>query len=342
MNSRLAEECQRSFYKELYHMDRPGYSVVTDETTGKIYVKKELRIYDRKVYEYLKAHQCPYITAVYEVWENDGTLTVIEEYIQGDTLSLLLEKRTLSDDRKKDILLQVCDALGFLHEAEPPIIHRDVKADNIMVAENGTAYLIDYNAAKFYHKNQSRDTILLGTEGSAAPEQYGFRQSDARTDIYGVGILIQEMFPDDDSMQKIAEKATRMEPSQRYQTVRDMKRAIERCQERRYKINIPGFRTGHLWKMMIAIMGYLLILYCGLSLQVEHPKSGADIWLNRIIFLLMSGALVDLYTGWTPLFQNFPLMRSEKTSLRIAGYILGSLMIIVFGFMILILFENFM
>lgn len=342
MNSRLAEECQRSFYKELYHMDRPGYSVVTDETTGKIYVKKELRIYDRKVYEYLKEHRCPYIPAVYEVWENDGTLTVIEEYIQGDTLSLLLEKRALSDDRKKEILLQVCDALSFLHGAEPPIIHRDVKADNIMVTENGTAYLIDYNAAKFYRNNQSRDTILLGTEGSAAPEQYGFRQSDARTDIYGLGILIQEMFTDDDSMQKIAEKATRMEPDQRYQTVRDMKRAIERRQEHRYKINIPGFRTGHLWKMIIAIMGYLLILYCGLSLQVEHPKSIADTWLNRIIFLLMSGCLVDLYTGWTPIFRKFPLMQSERTSLRIAGYILSSLIIIAFGFMVLILLENFM
>lgn len=319
-------------------MDRPGYSVVTDETTGRIYVRKELKIYDRRVYEYLKEHKNPHIPAVCEVWEKEGALEVLEAFIQGDTLRQLQEQRRLSEEQKRDILLQICDALNFLHSANPPIIHRDVKEDNILVTEDGRAYLIDYDAAKMYHEDQSRDTVLLGTEGSAAPEQYGFRQSDARTDVYGVGALIRDLFPGNSSMQRIARKAMRMEPDERYQTVRELKRDIERGGTGR--INIPGFRTGSVWKMLTASLVYLLILGTSFTLKGDVPGSVADIWLNRIFFLLTCGSLIDLYTNWTKLFRHFPLIHSHHVWIRLPGYVLGTLLLVFFWITFLLAIEK--
>ena len=66
---------------------------------------------------------------------------------------------------------EICDGLLFLHAAEPPIIHRDIKAENILIDRTGCVKIIDYDAAKMYHKGKNRDTVLIGTEGSAAPEQ---------------------------------------------------------------------------------------------------------------------------------------------------------------------------
>lgn len=341
MNSQLIEECEQSFYKELYHMDHPGCSIVADQTTGRIYVMKKLKIYEKKVYDYLKSHRHPNIPAVYALWEDEDCLTVVEEYIQGDTLSMLLSENRLSDEQEKNIFLEICDALIFLHSADPPIIHRDIKAENIMVTESGKAVLIDYNAARIYRPDQKKDTVLLGTEGSAAPEQYGFGQSDARTDIYGMGVLLGSLFPEDRRMRSVAEKATKMDPNQRYQSAKDLKKAVEHGLTVP-KINIPGFRTGKPWKMITAAFIYLIILYSGLSLKIEHPKSLADIWLNRIFFFLICGNLIDLFTDWTHFFRGFPLMKSKKKAVRIAGYILNAVFVTLFWMILLVLLENFL
>ena len=72
-----------------------------------------------------------------------------------------------------DILAQICDGLEFLHSANPSIIHRDIKASNIMVTDDFVVKIIDYDAAKIYVTGQTKDTMMIGTQGLAAPEQYG-------------------------------------------------------------------------------------------------------------------------------------------------------------------------
>lgn len=360
MNKQILEECEQSFYREIYPMDHPGCSVVTDETTGKLYIRKKLQLYDRRVYAYLKEHRHRNIPKIYEVWETDGTLTVIEELIQGDRLSTLLENGGLSDEQKYQVLIQICDALLFLHAAVPPIIHRDVKAENIMVTEEKRAVLIDYDAAKIYHENKSRDTVLLGTEGSAAPEQYGFGQSDVRTDVYGTGALIRKMFPFDSGMQQISERAMRMDPDQRYQTIGELKSELEdwffrrqdetaedsptqsrtgnpeetfRIQSRRliqHTVNIPGFRTGRPWKMIVASLGYLFIICVGLEIDADPSDSVANLWLNRIFFMAACLSLVDLFCDWSHLFMKFPLLRDPRRMARVGGYIICASAVILF------------
>ncbi|MCR5148161.1 MAG: protein kinase [Eubacterium sp.] len=129
----------------------------------------------------------------------------------------------LGFEKKKNILLEICDGLIFLHEAQPPIIHRDIKASNIMITDEGHAMIIDYDAAKLYISGNEKDTVLIGTQGIAAPEQYGFAQSDQRTDIYAFGKLIEKVLPESEQALHIVEKATRFKPSERYKDVRTMR-----------------------------------------------------------------------------------------------------------------------
>ena len=142
---------------------------------------------------------------------------------------------SLTFSERIDILSQICDGLQFLHSADPPIIHRDIKASNIMVTDDGVVKIIDYDAAKIYIAGQDKDTMMIGTQGLAAPEQYGFAQSNVRTDLYALGKLIGRMLPGNVDAKKIAEKATEMDPKKRYTSAAQMKGHIQRIREK------PGF-----------------------------------------------------------------------------------------------------
>ncbi len=199
-----------------------------DNTTGLIYLKKSLDTYDINVYSWLSRNHNIHIPDIKSFWEENGKLTVLEEYIQGATLKEHLSKGNLSESDKIRIVCDVCDALNYLHKAEIPIIHRDIKPTNIMLTNDGVVKLIDYDAAKVFHKGKNEDTTLIGTVGRAAPEQYGFAQSDARTDVYSMGLILQDMFPGDKRFSTIITKATAMNPSDRYQSIAAFKTAVEK------------------------------------------------------------------------------------------------------------------
>lgn len=227
MNEDIKTKCEKSFYEELYHFEETSQGLLLDRTSGRVLLKKTLETFDIEVYRWLKMNQSEHIPVIHSFWEEDGKLTVLEEYIQGETLGEKL-KKGLPDDEKLRFILDICDALIFLHNAQVPIIHRDIKAQNIMISDDGVVKLIDYDAAKVFHAGKKADTTLIGTVGAAAPEQYGFAQSDARTDIYSLGVLIKEIFPGDQRFTDIVNKCTQMEPKLRYQNVTDVRNAIEK------------------------------------------------------------------------------------------------------------------
>lgn len=306
---------------------------------------KKCGIYSREVYRFLFDHPNPHIPRIYAFWENEAQneLTVVEELVSGTRLDMLLGQGRLSDDEKKEIALELCDILHFLHSASPPIIHRDVKEENIMVREDGTVMLLDYDAAKVYWRNETRDTRLIGTEGSATPEQYGFRQSDARTDIYGLGVLLGKMFAGNKKMERIAEKATQMDPAKRYQTANEMKRDIKRGGiSAGFTLPVPGFRTGTVWKMIIASFGYLMIFLLGFGMEITGGSTAAYLWVSRIILILIMLGLVDIFTGWTPVFRNFPFMKRRNVLLRILGYAIAVAADIFFWMIVLAILTLFL
>lgn len=228
---KLNDIIRGSLYTEVRELS-DGRSIVMDPETEHLYFKKRLSVYSVPVFRFLKEHKHKNLPEIHLFWQEEGDLIVIEELIQGRMLEELIDPKrgveTIVFEEKKRILLELCDALEFLHSANPPIIHRDIKASNIMIREDGTVKLIDYDAAKQYVAEKSRDTVLIGTQGIAAPEQYGFGQSDARTDIFAVGKLLERLFPDSKQAQEIAAKATKLQPELRFENVAQMRRWIER------------------------------------------------------------------------------------------------------------------
>lgn len=183
------------------------------------------------VYRKLMTVSCPNLPRIYEVAEQDGRLLVLEEYIQGDSLDELLKCDLLTVRQAKEIALQLCEALWTIHQLGA--VHRDVKPENILM-RGGDAVLIDFDASRVEKPDQSTDTVVLGTTGYAAPEQYGMAQTDARTDIYALGVVINVMLTGEHPSRKLARghmgrvvrKCTMMNPDQRYRDIRFLMEAL--------------------------------------------------------------------------------------------------------------------
>lgn len=182
-----------------------------------------------EVYQKLLSCSCANLPTILEAAARGEENLVLEEYIAGDTLGFLLQEALFSPGETRKIVLQVCRALWTLHSMSA--VHRDVKPSNIIL-RGPDAVLIDFDAARFHHPEQKTDTQVLGTTGFAAPEQYGLSQSDARTDIYSLGVLMNVMLTGqhpskrlaEGRMGRIIEHCTRVNPAKRY---RDVLRLME-------------------------------------------------------------------------------------------------------------------
>lgn len=176
-----------------------------------------------EVYLLLRGISHQNMPVVYEVTAEDSTVLVLEEYIDGTTLAEGLQGRTYTVEEARTVVLALCDVLSVLHSLG--IIHRDIKPENVMIEKGGTVKLIDFNAAKFYKSYKANDTMIIGTTGFAAPEQFGIAQSDERTDLFSLGILLNVMLTGEHPSRKlypgkhfarVIEKCTQIAPNKRY------------------------------------------------------------------------------------------------------------------------------
>ena len=191
--------------------------------SGRRYI---FRLYEGsgEVYRKLLGISCPNLPKVLETAEKDGKVAVLEEYVNGDTLDLLLEGGTLRPGDARSIALQLCRALYVLHSLNA--VHRDVKPENVII-RGDEAVLIDFDASRIVKEDQRADTVVLGTTGYAAPEQYGISQTDGRADIYSLGVLLNIMLTGKHpSMElapgklgRIVQRCTQINPKKRYKNV---------------------------------------------------------------------------------------------------------------------------
>ena len=174
-------------------------------------------------YEELYSINCANLPLIYDVINLDDGQVVLEEFIEGVTIAEVMESGKYRYMGTRKVLRSVCNALTVLHERG--IVHRDVKPENVMIAKDGRVVLIDLNAARQI-SNASKDTVIMGTVGYASPEQLGVTQSDARTDIYALGVLLNVMITGKHPSEKLAKgkagrivrKCTNVNPNERYQT----------------------------------------------------------------------------------------------------------------------------
>ena len=203
--------------------------------------------------EMLKKLNHPNLPSIVDVIDGDGTLLIVMDYIEGRHLeSVVTEYGAQSQEDVLQWAKQLCDVLAYLHSRKPPIIYRDMKPSNIMLKPDGKVVLIDFGIAREFKENSGADTTCLGTQGYAAPEQYGGRgQTDARTDIYCLGATLYHLLtghnPNEppyalypirywnprlsSGLEKIILKCTQKNPYDRYQNCGELMHALEHYHE---------------------------------------------------------------------------------------------------------------
>lgn len=189
------------------------------------------------IYCALMDTDCPSLPKVLSIEATAKSLTVVEEYIPGRTLQQVIDQRQGAEEEAVFALgRDICAALQAIHSMTPPVIHRDIKPSNIILSDSGRYVLIDFDASRRFAEEAAEDTVLLGTFGYAAPEQYGFSQTDARSDIFSLGATMYEYrtglpyrknadIPG--RLGDIISKCTRFDPKDRYQTAGELARALE-------------------------------------------------------------------------------------------------------------------
>ena len=252
-------------YKILNKIGQGGMSIVDlamNEKANKQWAVKEMRKEKNRNYEVMKQSlitetnllkelKHPYLPSIADIIENDDTIIIVMDYVEGRPLSdILLEEGTIEEDKVVDYAIQLCDVLDYLHSQNPPIIYRDLKPANIMLKPDGKITLIDFGTARKYNYDSVSDTTCLGTIGYAAPEQFAgetLRQTDARTDIYNLGATMYhlltgvnpseppyELYPirrwDErlsNGLEKIILRATRKDPEKRFNDCKEMSYALQ-------------------------------------------------------------------------------------------------------------------
>ena len=232
MYSWLSEQLRTEFEEVRLLKESPRGSVrlIRHSTTEKQFILRRFQG-NGEVYRQLLRCTCRHLPTIYEAAEQEGENLVLEEFIQGDTLGFLLEGALFTPKETQGIVKQLCQALWVLHSMAA--VHRDIKPENVIL-RGKEAVLIDFDAARLHKPGAQADTQVLGTTGFAAPEQYGLSQSDVRTDIYSLGVLINVLLTGEHPSKKLAgghmgrvvHRCTQVNPQKRYKDVLHLMEAV--------------------------------------------------------------------------------------------------------------------
>lgn len=283
-------------YKILNVVGKGGMSVVylaMNERANKQWAIKEVRKDGMQSFEVVKQNLVaetdllkklnhPHLPSIIDVIDCDDTFLIVMDYIEGNPLSKALE--TSGAQNQGDVIewaKQLCDVLGYLHSRKPPIIYRDMKPSNVMLKPDGNVMLIDFGTAREFKYSSVADTTCLGTQGYAAPEQFGGHgQTDARTDIYCLGATMYhlvtghnpatppyEMYPIrqwnpmlSSGLEEIILKCTQRNPEDRYQSCAELLYALDHYKD----LDIENKKVQSFkWKTFLASFIMTIVMLVG-------------------------------------------------------------------------------
>lgn len=221
------------------------------------------------------------IPKAYRIFEENGEVYLVREYIEGMSLAqMVLQKGGISEAEICRISRKICQTAEQFQNPDEPMIHRDIKPENIVVTPGGEVVFIDFGTMRSYKKDGSRDTFVVGTRGTAAPEQYGYTQTDQRTDVYAIGqtmlYMVSESYEMNQlsecavsrRMKKIIEKVCSFEPDKRYGDAAQLRRAVEKCQANNRKKVYK--KAGAVFGLIAA--GYILAIFSPDGTVIENKR----------------------------------------------------------------------
>lgn len=316
-------------------------------STRKLYVVKTIPAECVSYYDMIAKTDEPSLAKIICVAEGSDGIKAVREYISGDTLSdLLADKKTLTEKQAISITEDVCRGLSALHKNG--LVHRDINPNNIIISSDGKAKIIDYGIIRSFTEKKSSDTVVLGTPGYAAPEQFGFSQSDKRTDIYAVGVMLNVMVTGKMPKEKLAngligdivKKCTNVDSTQRYQDVgkiiidlnyQEMK---GRTFLDKILLSLPGIRSGKPVLTGLAIIGYLAELFIAMIFYLGTSPAWSSYVKVTISLILWFVVPLFCFHNYLDIWNRFPGIRKlSKISQAIFFVFLGVVSVMV-GFML--------
>lgn len=327
---------RESFYKvvqELSNTKDKKIYLVQHVISQLFFIKKVLPpAADISIYEQLKAHPHPNMANIIELENREEALVLIEEYVNGTTLAYEASTGCLTTEQILGILQELFEVIQHLHQLQPAIIHRDIKPENIMI-EKGHVKLIDFEIARKVQLDKKRDTQIIGSVGYAAPEQYGFRQSDQRSDIYALGVLMKELMEDRKDAacyQYIIERCMELEPNRRYQSVRELQREVSKLDRYSPALRmqvaptwrIPGFQQEKLSQKLLIFLFYALVILVSFSIEIKTPITGSSLFFAKLSYIVIFTLLLWVPKNVGNILEILPLYRSKHKFIRVMNGVL--------------------
>ena len=289
-NDYLPEDMQEHWtvYECLKESEDSSTFLVKETVTGILCVLKwgrnrqaEFLRNEMEIMEKMADRKLSGVPKAYRIFEENGEVYLVREYIEGMSLAqMVLQKGGISEAEICRISRKICQTAEQFQNPDEPMIHRDIKPENIVVTPGGEVVFIDFGTMRSYKKDGSRDTFVVGTRGTAAPEQYGYIQTDQRTDVYAIGqtmlYMVSESYEKNQlsecavsrRMKKIIEKACSFEPDKRYGDAAQLRRAVEKCQANNRKKVYK--KAGAVFGLIAA--GYILAIFSPDGTVIENKR----------------------------------------------------------------------
>lgn len=289
-NDYLPEDMQEHWtvYECLKESEDSSTFLVKETVTGILCVLKwgrnrqaEFLRNEMEIMEKMADRKLSGVPKAYRIFEENGEVYLVREYIEGMSLAqMVLQKGGISEAEICRISRKICQTAEQFQNPDEPMIHRDIKPENIVVTPGGEVVFIDFGTMRSYKKDGSRDTFVVGTRGTAAPEQYGYIQTDQRTDVYAIGqtmlYMVSESYEMNQlsecavsrRMKKIIEKACSFEPDKRYGDAAQLRRAVEKCQANNRKKVYK--KAGAVFGLIAA--GYILAIFSPDGTVIENKR----------------------------------------------------------------------
>jgi len=311
---------------------------------GAMMVCKELLEELVPVYQQLNELNHPNLVKLYGMGLYEGKPAAFMEYFPAVSLEeKMIQTGKFTLDMVKRIMLQICDAVYCFHKKG--IIHRDLSPSNILINPQGLIKITDFGIARFHKKGQASDTVLLGTAGFAAPEQFGFAQTDEKTDIYSLGVLmnwmltgkfpVEELYRGEPKISAIIKSCINMNASERCE-VQDIEKAIDSPKvhkgslKRRILTRVPGFRTGNKVHMTLAVITYAYVTFMYLTGLFVFRLEG--FWYRLVGFLICTMGIGWFVGSFSTMAYRFHMNAGGRKAVLFCIYFIIGFIILYFGF----------